>query len=196
MDAETVAMNSSLSPEVMVRLVGRLTGIGGLPADNSPHVPSPIDPIIRFALRDVLGPVGIDRQSAIERGLRHQYVYSDLNPQPLPPRAAFVVALARAALIRAELIGEAAAVSGQTGVAGRYILDVVDDWCPTPPRPFPWPWPGKRPTWAEEAVGPADHLLFAGVIDATLSTSVGGEFAEALTESRARLVDTALAQMG
>jgi hypothetical protein len=121
------------------------------------------------AVWDAIGPIG-------------------LNPQPLPPRVAIVAALGQAAVARAELIGEAALAAGREGAGGAYLVGLIDDWCGTPPRPFPWPWPGPRPEWALDVVGPCDHAVMAGVMDAALRSGVGEDLGHGLDRARERLI--------
>jgi len=66
-----------------------------------------------------------------------------LNPQPLPPVAAFAVSAANMAHDVARL-----AVEAQVGgtASTKFIGELVDDWCGTPwPHKWPWPGPGPRP---------------------------------------------------
>jgi hypothetical protein len=118
-----------------------------------------------------------------------------LNPQPLPPRAGLVATLGQAALARAELIGEAAAHSGHAGAAGKYVTDLIDDWCGTPPRPFPWPPKGPRPNWARAELGALDHLVLASVMEQALEGGIGGDFAEGVRAAQQKLVETAMTSL-
>lgn len=63
-----------------------------------------------------------------------------LNPQPLPPKEAFLVASAQAAhdIANAVIAAEAA------GGSPEHVMRAIEDWCGTP-RPFPWPWPWPGP---------------------------------------------------
>jgi hypothetical protein len=60
-----------------------------------------------------------------------------LNPQPLPPREAFLIAAARAVIRRAELLQEIAGALFDEGsergiiIVGGYTSRFSDDWCGT-----------------------------------------------------------------
>src|SRR5436190_2800028 len=75
-----------------------------------------------------------------------------LNPQPLPPREAFLIAAARAVIRRAEFLQEIAAAISQDGseqgiiIVGGYTSRFSDDWCGTGFK-LRWPFPGPRPHW-------------------------------------------------
>lgn len=179
--------------EFATRLVSELMGLAELPRDDDPQPPSPIDPVIRFGIRDVLGPHPEPWRGAFS--LDAGAGLAALNPQPLPPRWMLVSAIAQKALARAELIGEAAAAAGNPDGGAKYLSVFIDDWCGTPPRKFPWPGPGPRPKWAEATLGATEHLVFAGIIEATLATNPGGTFREGLENAHGRLVETAMAQL-
>jgi hypothetical protein len=64
-----------------------------------------------------------------------------LNPQPLPPKERFAVAIQRGAQSIADAV---IAVHLAGGDVGDLVRDVGDDLCPPPPRP-PFPWPRSLP---------------------------------------------------
>jgi hypothetical protein len=66
-----------------------------------------------------------------------------LQPQPLPPKDAFLVASAEVAqeISRAAIAAE---VTG--GSPASIVAEAMDGWCGTPvPWPWPWPWPWSGP---------------------------------------------------
>lgn len=162
------------------KVSGMARDLLGLPHDlDNPPPAGPMDPVIRWlmagaafgpvpdpwrpSLGDLLGPVA-------------------LNPQPLPPlpaRTALVAAIARAAVARAELVGEAAEAAGRGGLGAQRLGEMLEWWCGTPPQPFPWPFPWPRPEWLKAAIGPADHVVFAATLESALAGGLAGEIGEA-----------------
>jgi hypothetical protein len=194
MEAANLSKSGKIDPKKIAALVGGMLGSGYRPSDDDPPPIGPWGPVMRLAVA-LAHPSLFGPRPEPWRGAAAGYANGDvvaLNPQPLPPRALAVIALGRAAILRAELLGEAAAFAGHAGGAERYMLDLIDDWCGTPPRKFPWPRPGPRPDWAREALGALDHLILASVIDEAIG-GFGGGFAEGLGMARNRLVDAAAA---
>ena len=124
------------------------------------------------------GPLGLRPAGAIAA--------AELNPQPLPPHAAFALG--------ASLAGEflrAAWTADRFGLDMGRLMDELDDWCPTQPRkpkPPPQSWPpipdpDPDPRWfgalhagfatrlAAAEIGPKDHRLRESV-EAALKRSL------------------------
>jgi hypothetical protein len=121
-----------------------------------------------------------------------------LNPQPLPPKAAFLAASAAAANDMAKAV--IAAEAG--GTSSREVLSrAIDEWCGTShPWPWPWPWPGPWPP-----VGPdpephpewdfaASRLVGALTLAGVAARMREGDGRAALEEAADRLLDAALAE--
>jgi hypothetical protein len=117
-----------------------------------------------------------------------------LNPQPLPPRWAFMAAVAEAAALRAELIADLGAATGGEGGASRYIAMLVDDICGNDIR-FRWPFPGPRPHWLHAPVGAADLVVMAGVLGAAAQKVGDGALRQGLADAAGRLAETAAARL-
>ncbi len=117
-----------------------------------------------------------------------------LNPQPLPPRWAFMAALAAAAAQRAELIADLGRATGSEGGAGRYVVELADDFCGNGRIPWPWPWP--RPNWLVDEIGPADLVIVASVFSAASRRVLDGGLREGLEAASAKLAETGTARLG
>lgn len=179
----------------IAEMVSLMLGGAFRPSDDDPLPPGPWGPVVRGLFFGTgLAGQHFGHAYAGQFAGRHGD-FAALNPQPLPPRALYVVALGRAAISRAELISEASSHAGGTGIAGRYIMDLIDDWCGTPPRRIPWPKPEPHPEWAQTSLGALDHLIFASVLEQALATGIGGEFAEGLEVGRRQLIDTAMEKL-
>jgi hypothetical protein len=84
------------------------------------------------AIYEVYGPHG-----PIGWGSRGFGSQVELNPQQLPPRAAFA-----GALLAGQVAEGAVLTQAQSGGGQEFLMQVVDDWCGTRgPRPWPPGWP-------------------------------------------------------
>ena len=124
-----------------------------------------------------------------------------LNPQPLPPRVAFAVALSQAlvdnigslrdlaTLLPEELQGRA--LEGASSRLSQFIDDCGNGRVP---RKWPFPWPPRRGD-ESELLGPAD-LVVIGAQLAQLAATVGDErLQQELAEGGAKLIETGMAQL-
>ncbi len=186
---------------------------GGCEDDEHPLKHGPWDPVVRSALEraHVFDPQSASRKLAFAAlAARHPEIWDgvggdsrfgaevELNPQPLPPRFAFLVALAQAVVDRAELIDEVASASRQDGeqqgiiIVSGYIARFADDFCGNGFR-FKWPWPGPRPNWFAEEVAAIDRVVIAAQFDQAAKESASPTVQQSLAEATAKLVTTALA---
>jgi hypothetical protein len=122
-----------------------------------------------------------------------------LNPQPLPPKEALLVASAEVAhdIASAAISAQAAGTDG----AGRLVAQVIDEWCGTRPRPLPIPWPNPWPfPWPPEPephpdwdIG-ASRVVGALTLAAVASRMQDGEARDALAKGAEQLLDAGLAE--
>jgi hypothetical protein len=119
-----------------------------------------------------------------------------LNPQPLPPLEAFLVASVEAAhdIARAAIAAEVT-----DGSARSIVVSAMDEWCGTPrPWPWPWPWPGPwsfddgdpepHPDWDFDASRLVGSLALASVA----ARMQRGEARDAIEQGAEQLLETAL----
>jgi hypothetical protein len=162
-----------LSARALTALVSQLTT--GYPNPDGPEEPpGPLDPYIRRALeRSALGAgAGTNLWRVIAE--KHPEIWDviggdpasqlALNPQPLPPRSAFLAAVIQEFTERmadfahfADLIprpgGERAII-----IVGGHVAKFVDDICGNGLKvrwPFPWP----APPWFNETLSAADLIV-------------------------------------
>jgi hypothetical protein len=117
-----------------------------------------------------------------------------LNPQPLPPADAFLLA---AAVMAHDLVRVAIETHVQGGESASLVREFIDEWCGTPwPRKWPTPWPGP-PLGQGPSPVPWD-VATARVVGAIVFASAGLRLAHAdalgavLTEGAERLAEAAV----
>ena len=207
-----------------------LGGRVGREDDEHPLPPGPWDPHIRRALEQiyVLGPHPEPwRRHNAERFLSHPvssrmilailvarhpeiadvigggHSFGDavaLNPQPLPPRYAFLVALAEEVSSRAELFQEITDFTSRNGeqqgiiIVGGYISRLSDDFCGTGFR-LRWPFPGPPPHWFPEELDGIDSLVIASQFDEAAKRSFSTDLRHALVDASSKFSEAGFAKM-
>jgi hypothetical protein len=195
--------------------------------DEHPLPPGPWDPVIRKVAKRVFGPhpepwqlafsypvpwrslLEVNRIILASLAARHpeihdvidggRFVQTELNPQPLPPRAAFVAAFTEEVIDRALLMHEVAAATNQTGeqqgiiiVGGRLSL-LVDELCG---NNFKIRIPLPRPKRDEDELLSGIDLLAAGaVIEQTAATIAHEGLRRELRNAGAKLIENGLARI-
>lgn len=121
-----------------------------------------------------------------------------LNPQPLPPRYAFVKALAESVIQRAEMMQEIAdAMDGSEKaiivVGGRYVNKFTDDICPpySKIRRFPKPWP-PPPDWYPEKLEFPDYAVIGASFDLAARTTFSEPLRAAFAETASNIAANAV----
>ncbi len=121
-----------------------------------------------------------------------------LNPQPLPPREAFLLS---AAELAHDLVRAAVATEMRGEPSSALVTEIIDDWCGTLwPRKWPWPWPGPRPGEGPES-GPLPDpwdvktaQIIGAVVFASMASRLSeGDLSTALSDGADRLTETVLA---
>lgn len=124
----------------------------------------------------------------------------ELNPQPLPPRSAFLVAMARAVISRAELMQEIADATPREGeqqgiiIVGGYIERFVDDYCGTDFR-LKYPFPGPRPHWFTEELGGTDLVVMAAPFEQAAKEAFNPDLRQNLADASAKLAEAGLSRI-
>jgi hypothetical protein len=123
-----------------------------------------------------------------------------LNPQPLPPRAAFLIATAEAVIRRAELLQEiAGAIShddSQQGIiiVGGYTSRFSDDWCGTGFK-LRWPFPGPRPHWFSHELDGIDLMVVATQFAQAAKETFSQELRQHLTKTSAKFTEVGMSRL-
>lgn len=194
-----------------------IAGNRGLEDDEHPLPPGPWDPAIRTALEriGVFGPqpepwfigrafafplpwkVIMERPREIWGAIGGFGEEVALNPQPLPPRYAFLVSAAQTMVSRAELLQEMADATRREGVQHgsiSYIARFVDEYCLVgKPK---WPFPGPPPHWwfASEFDG-MDLLVMASQFEQAAKQTFSPGLRQILADANAKLVEAGLSKM-
>ena len=200
-----------LSARALTALVSQLT-TGYAHPDGTEDAPGPLDPYIRRALeRSVVGAAGGGSNLWRLIAEKHPEIWDviggdpssqiALNPQPLPPRSAFLASVIQEFTERmtevahiADLIPRPGGERGIIIVMG-HVAQFVDDICGNGLKirwPFPWP----APPWFSETLSGADLIVMgtqfqqAAVI--AMDREIGRTFSDAayalLEAGSARLV--------
>lgn len=123
-----------------------------------------------------------------------------LNPQPLPPRYAFLTSLAQTLIGRAELMHEIADATRRDGeergiiIVGGYVSRFVDDICGNDFR-FKWPFPWPRPNWFTTEVAGLDLVVIATQVDQAAKDTFNPDLRHNLADASTRLAEAGLSRM-
>lgn len=122
-----------------------------------------------------------------------------LNPQPLPPRLAFLFSLVRTVVSRAELLQDIAHVvrrqdeEQSTTIGGGYVAKFTDDICGNDIK-FKWPFPGPRPIWYAKDFNGVDLIVIAALFDRASFEVYSRELHQELVGASKKLAEFGLAK--
>ena len=123
-----------------------------------------------------------------------------LNPQPLPPRLAFLAALAQTVIGRAELLQEIAQTISLAGeqrgiiIVGGYVSQFCDELCGTSFR-LRWPFPGPRPKWFDTELDGMDLIWLAMHFQQAAKEAYRSELRLSLADASTKFVATGLSKL-
>jgi hypothetical protein len=168
-----------------------LGGSAGREDDEHPLPPGPWDPVIRRALEKMQPALRVGHSLGDEVAL---------NPQPLPPRYAFLVSLARTLVGRAELMQEIADATVRKGeqlgiiIVSGYVSRFSDEFCGNDFR-FRWPFPGPRPNWFAERLDAIDLVVMATQFDAAAKQAHQPDLRRSLAGAGSRFAEMGMARL-
>lgn len=195
--------------------------------DEHPLPPGPWDPVIRKVAKKIFGPhsdpwhlifgpqpepwrseLNVHRVILRIIAAEHPEIFDvigdrfnrvALNPQPLPPRAAFLAAVAEEIIDRAILMQETADAMNQTGeqqsiiiVGGKLdkFVTEIDELCPRISGKFPKPKGGGAERFS------AVELLAAGAVFEQNAAAVSNEgLRQELSNAGAKLIEMGITRM-
>jgi hypothetical protein len=136
----------------------------------------------------------------IPRGVLKRGEEVSLNPQPLPPRLAFLAAVVRTVVGRAELMQEIADAAANEGerrgiiIVGGRISQFCDDWCGNGFR-LRWPFPGPPPVWFTTELRGTDLVVMATQFHQASKEAFSPELGQHLSDAAARLAEAGLSKL-
>lgn len=211
-----------INPEKLFALVREMSGADGkLPPDDGPEPVGPWGPVIRAAVRhmSIFDPSAELWRNFLISILARQYpaifdVPSQgvgplhvedlleavgLNPQPLPPRQAFLESLVQTMVERLEVLQEMAAALSDDGeqrgiiIVSGYISRYIEELC-GPGFRVRNPFPGPRPKWLPEELNDLDLLVMAAHFDRAAHQTYSPALQENLAGASVKLLQAALSK--
>ena len=123
-----------------------------------------------------------------------------LNPQPLPPRYAFLTAVVEAVRTHAELLQEIADATSREGtqqgiiIVGGYTRRFADEWCGNGFR-LKWPFPGPPPPWFSGELQGIDLIVLGAQLDRSSQETFSRDLGQHLAAASAQFVEVGLSKM-
>jgi hypothetical protein len=123
-----------------------------------------------------------------------------LNPQPLPPRAAFLVSVVTTFIARAEFmqeIGDSLAREGeQRGIiiVGGYTSRFADEFCGNGFR-LRWPYPGPHPHWFTHELDGIDLLVMAAQFEKSARETFSPVLRQHFVDAGAKFAEAGFARI-
>ncbi|MEO8072327.1 MAG: hypothetical protein ABI686_03680 [Acidobacteriota bacterium] len=226
---QTTGETLNISPEKLATLVSHIFGgTGENPNPDEPLKPGPWDPVIRKVAKEVFGPspepwrvifgpqpepwrteFNLHRLILGIIAARHPEIYdvigggrfnlAALNPQPLPPRTAFVAAFTEEVIDRVLLMQEVADAINQTGeqqgiiiVGGRLSL-LVDELCGNNFKikiPIPHP---KHET--DDRLSGLELIVAGAICEQNAATVANESLRQELRNAGAKLLETGISRL-
>jgi len=135
----------------------------------------------------------------IPRGVRTRGEEVSLNPQPLPPRLAFLAAVAHTVINRVELLHDIAHAIASEGerrgiiIVGGYLSRFCDDFCGNG-FVLVWPPPEPRPWWFPTELTAVDLVAMASQFHQASKDAFSPELGQHLADAAARLAEAGLSR--
>lgn len=123
-----------------------------------------------------------------------------LNPQPLPPRFAFLVSVAQTVAGRAELFQELADATARDGeqqgiiIVSGYTRRFSDDWCGNGFK-LKWPFPGPRPSWFTNQLDGIDLVVMATQFEQAAQESFSPGLRQNLADASAKFAAAGMSNL-
>jgi hypothetical protein len=136
----------------------------------------------------------------IPRGVQKRGEEVSLNPQPLPPRLAFLAAVAHTVINRVELLQDISHAIANEGerrgiiIVGGYLSRFCDDFCGNG-FVLVWPPPGPRPWWFPTELTAVDLVVMASQFHQAAKETYSPELGQHLADAAARLADAGLSKL-
>jgi hypothetical protein len=198
-----------LSARALTALVSQLT-TGYANPEGPEQAPGPFDPYIRKALeRAVLGSgAGTSLWRVIAE--KHPEIWDliggdpssqvALNPQPLPPRSAFLAAMVQLFTERMTDVAQLADLiprpGGERGIiiVGGHVAKFVDEVCGNGLR-VRWPSPKPAPGWFSETLNGADLIVMGTQFQQAAAIAMDRELGRTFADAAHALLEAGAARL-
>ena len=198
-----------LSARALTALVSQLTT--GYPNPDGPDEPTgPLDPYLRRALeRSVVGNgTGTNLWRVIAE--KHPEIWDviggdpsaqvALNPQPLPPRSAFLAAVIQEFTERMVEVAQIADLIPRPGgeraiiIVGGHVAKFVDDICGNGLK-IRWPYPWPAPQWFSEMLSGADLIVMGTQFQQAAVIAMDRELGRTFSDAAYALLEAGSARL-
>ncbi len=152
------------------------------------------------AILELLATLDPRIYDAIGGGQFYNRAAAELNPQPLPPRAAFLAAFAQEVIERAGLMQEIADAMNQSGeergiiIVSGYLGRLVDDLCPEPIK-IRIPIPPKPKFDADDRLSGLELIVTGAVFEQNAALTANAGLRQELSNAGAKLIETGIARI-
>ena len=136
----------------------------------------------------------------IPRGALKRGEEVSLNPQPLPPRLAFLAAVVHTVVNRAELLHEVADATAFEGerrgiiIVGGYLSRFCDEFCGNGFRLI-WPFHGPHPNWFTTELRGIDLMVMASQFHQAAKETSSPDLHQHLADAATRLAEAGLSKL-
>ena len=197
-----------LSARALTALVSQLTT--GYPNQGPEDTPGPLDPYIRRALERTA--VGASPNATLWRVIaeKHPEIWDviggdpqarvSLNPQPLPPRSAFVAGIVVEFTERMTLVAEIADLiprpGGERGIiiVGGHVAKFVDEICVNGLH-IRWPLPWPAPSWYSDTLSGTDLIVMGTQFQQSAAMAMDRDLGRTFADAAHALLEAGAARL-
>lgn len=197
-----------LSARALTALVSQLTT--GHPSQGPDVAPGPLDPYIRKALERTAVGSGIGASLWRVIAEKHPEIWdviggdpqarATLNPQPLPPRSAFLAGIILEFTERMTLVAEIADLiprpGGERGViiVADHVARFVDGVCVNSMH-IRWPLPWPAPAWFADTLSGADLIVMGTQFQQSAAIAMDREIGRTFADAAHALLEAGAARL-
>ena len=123
-----------------------------------------------------------------------------LNPQPLPPRLAFLAAVVHTVVSRAELLHEVASAVADEGerrgiiIVGGYLSRFCDEFCGSGFRLI-YPYPGPHPNWFTTELRGIDLIVMATQFHRAAKEAFSPDLSQHFADAGAKFAEAGMSKI-
>ena len=198
-----------LSARALTALVSQLTT--GHPHPDGPEVtPGPLDPYIRRALERTAMGSGVGNNLWRVIAEKHPEIWDviggdpqaqvSLNPQPLPPRSAFLAGIVLEFTERMTLVADIADLiprpGGERGViiVAGHVAKFVDDICVAQLH-VRWPLPWPSPSWFSDTLNGPDLIVMGTQFQQSAAIAMDRDLGRTFADAAHALLEAGAARL-